>query len=64
MTLAMSTVLMTARSYASLKTPSKNLVGQNRRRKEHALLAGPHIHDNTLQSVIVFGLNDDEGLRW
>ena len=49
------------------KTPSKNPVGQNRWRKEHARLAGPHIHDDTLQLIIDFGLNDDggdEGLRW
>ena len=39
-------------------------MGQNRWRKEHARLAGPHIHDDTLQLAIVFGLNDDEGLRW
>ena len=63
MTMATGIVLMTARSYASLKTPSENPVGQNRWRKEHTRLAGPHIHDGTLQLVIDFGFNDDEGLR-
>ena len=69
MTLATRIVLMTALSYASLKTPSKNLVGQNRWKKEHARLPGLHIHDDTLSlsltSVLmmmkVFGFN--EGLQ-
>ena len=63
LSMATRTVLMTARSYASLKTPSKNPVGQNRWRKEHAHLAGLYIHDDTLQLATNFGLNDDEGLR-